>query len=84
MEMLDLINRLGSCIAVRYVLYIIADNERCIIYEAFFKMSKKWTLSQESSRPNFYPITFVLGTLVSSPLSESALKRLPPSVWLFM
>jgi len=37
-----------------------------------------------SSRPNFYPITFVLETLVSSSLSEWALKRSPPSIWLFM
>jgi len=33
MEMFDMINRLGSCITVRYVLYINSHNERCIIYE---------------------------------------------------
>jgi len=37
-------------------------------------MSKQWTLNQESNRPNFYPITFVQETLVSSSSSESALK----------
>ena len=81
MEMLDLINRLGSCITVGYVLYAISHNKRYIIYEAFFEPGKQRTVNQESNRPNFYPITFVLETLVSSSSSESALKCSPPSVW---
>jgi hypothetical protein len=53
MEILDLINRLGSCITVGYVLYVISHTEKYVIYEAFFEPSKQWTLNQDSNRPNF-------------------------------